>query len=138
MQKMSNTRIYRIWKMMKHRCNCTSYDNYKYYGARGIKVCEEWANSFQTFYEWSIANGYTEELTLDRIDVNGNYEPNNCRWATRKEQMNNTRFNHFATLNGCTKSLAEWAEIYGIKPATIRKRFQRGWSVEKAITTPAR
>ena len=123
---------------MKRRCNCSSYDGYKHYGGRGIAVCEEWKNNFQAFYEWSMANGYTDELTIDRIDVNGNYEPSNCRWVTRKVQSNNTRVNHFVTLNGCTKTLAEWAEEYGIKQDTMYHRLNRGWSIEQAITTPIR
>lgn len=137
-KSLSYTRIHHIWRMMRHRCNCTSYDSYKHYGGRGIKVCEEWENSFQRFYEWATVNGYTDELTIDRIDVNGNYEPSNCRWVTRKVQCNNRRDNHFVTLNGCTKSLAEWADTYGIKRDTISHRIIRGWDIERAVTTPVK
>ena len=136
MHKMSNTRIHRIWRMMKHRCNCTTYDSYKHYGGRGIKVCEEWQSSFQNFYEWAVANGYSDNLTIDRKDANGNYEPSNCRWVSMTDQANNRRNNHLVTLNGCTKTLAEWAEAYGIKRDTISHRLIRGWSIERAITTP--
>ena len=107
--KISNKRLYRIWGTMRHRCQNPKRKDYKYYGARGIKVCEEWGD-FSTFYEWAINNGYNDTLTLDRVDANGNYEPSNCKWATMKEQGNNKTNNHLITYNGETKTIAQWAE----------------------------
>ena len=91
---LSNTRLCRIWRNMKQRCYNPKTINYQYYGAKGVTVCEEWKESFTSFYEWSISNGYQENLTIDRIDPFGNYEPSNCRWSTYKEQAKNQRKHH--------------------------------------------
>ena len=129
------TRIYQIWKGMRERCYTKTCSIYKNYGARGITICEEWSD-FNVFKEWALKNGYADDLSIDRIDVNGNYEPSNCKWATMKEQANNTRNNHFLTLNGERKTISQWAEKTGLRSATIASRVRRGWSVEDALTKP--
>ena len=131
----THTRIYRAWQDMKNRCYNPKTDTYRTHGARGITVCPEWLNDFQAFYGWAISNGYSDNLTLDRVDTNGNYEPSNCRWATPKEQSNNKRNNHYITYNGRKQTLQQWADETGIKQGTIGARLKRGWSIEKALGT---
>lgn len=136
--KMINTRLYTIWRGMRQRCNNVNSCSYQNYGGRGISICEEW-NDFMKFYKWSINNGYEEHLTIDRIDNNGNYEPNNCRWVTRKKQGNNNRHNHYLTYKGETKTMSEWSDITGIEYRTLRSRINSyHWSIEKALETPIR
>ena len=127
------TRLYNIWKTMRERCNTKTNKSYKYYGARGIKVCKEW-DDFAIFKEWATTHGYEPTLTIDRIDVDGNYEPDNCRWATYKAQSRNKRNNRKLTFNGASKTMSEWSEITGIKVATIWARLHKGWSVEDALS----
>ena len=133
----SDKRLHSIWKNMKTRCNNSNYDKYQYYGGKGVSVCEEWLGSYDTFKEWAIGNGYTDSLTLERIDVNGNYCPDNCKWVTRKEQANNRTTNHFLTYNGETKTAQAWADQTGLDICTILRRIKTGWSIEKALSTPA-
>lgn len=131
------TRLYRIWNNMKDRCYNEKCAEYYCYGGRGIKVCDEWLHDFIAFYNWSMDNGYRDDLTIDRKDVNGNYCPENCRWATLKDQLNNTSRNHRITYNGETHTMAEWAEITGINYKTICSRIcDRKWDEIRAITTP--
>ena len=134
------TRIYRIYIGMKQRCyneNCPSYDRY---GGRGITVCDEWRGryGFHHFYDWSMENGYTDELSIDRIDNDGNYSPKNCRWVDRFVQNNNFSRNRNYTYNGETHSLSVWGRIRpnGLNYETLRSRLRDGWSVEKAFSEP--
>ena len=108
------------------------------YYVRGISVCDEWRDNFDSFYEWSIANGYSQILSLDRIDNNKGYSPDNCRWATPKQQTNNTSKNVIMTMNGVSHTLAEWSEITGINQFTLYGRKRAGWSDEKALKTTSR
>lgn len=129
------TRLYRIWLNMRQRCNNRRDQDYPYYGGRGIKVCKEWDN-YAAFHDWAMKNGYADHLTLDRINNNGDYCPENCRWATRKEQARNTRQNHFITFNGKIMTIAEWAEYLGVSSTVLRTRLYRGWPIERALTRP--
>lgn len=123
----SHTRLYKIHNNMKDRCcNCNSKD-YPLYGGRGIKVCEEWLD-FQGFYKWAMNNKYNDTLTIDRIDVNGNYEPSNCRWVNMKTQQNNKRNNVYLTHNNKTQTMSQWADELGISVHTIHTRHRKGWS----------
>ena len=131
---VSGTRLYIIWQGMKQRCYDASCNCYPRYGGRGVTICEEWRNGSEAFQAWALSHGYREDLTIDRIDVNGNYEPGNCRWATWKEQANNTRRNRYITYNEVTHTLTEWADIFGINYGTLRSRLDNGWSVERALT----
>jgi len=132
---MTGTKLYRVWKGMRDRCNKENSCNYFRYGARGIRVCEEWQgdNGFQNFYDWSMENGYKNGLWIDRIDNNGNYEPSNCKWSTPKEQGNNRRVTVYYTIDGVSKTASQWSEISGVRPSVIRSRIYRGWDVKKAV-----
>lgn len=130
---LSQTRIYKIYYKILDRCNKESDPAYKDYGERGIKNEFE---SFDHFYEWSMNNGYNEELTIDRIDNDGNYSPFNCRWTTNVEQQHNKRNTRWITFEGKTQSLAKWAEEYSIPSYTLTDRLNRGWILEDALTLP--
>lgn len=136
----SKSRLFPIWQSIKQRCENPSNHAYDRYGGRGIMVCKEWSNSFISFEHWAYENGYNEnaergECTIDRIDVNGNYEPSNCRWITSKKQQSNKRSNVFLDFRGESLTVAEWARRTGLSHSTILGRMKRGWSVEKALTT---
>lgn len=130
-----NKRLLSIWKHMIKRCEDQAVREYKNYGARGIVVCDAWHN-YPTFKDWAINNGYEKILTLDRINVNGNYCPENCRWITQKAQANNMRTNRLLTYNGETHTMSEWADIMDIPYQRLDSRMYRGWSVERALTEP--
>ena len=137
---LSSTNIYKVLIAIKGRCKNPNNQSYFRYGGRGITLCQEWdgEDGFKNFYEWSMENGYAPGLTIDRIDNNKGYSPDNCRWATQKVQMNNNSRNRYVTINGETHSLTEWAEIKGICIGTVRDRLKRGWSEIDAITKPIR
>lgn len=134
----SDSRLYGCWLDMKQRCYNSNNDDYHTHGGKGVTVCQEWQgeNGAKNFIEWSIANGYRDDLTLDRIDNNGNYCPENCRWADAVTQANNRSTNHLITYNGKTQTMKQWAIEYNIPYCTLQMRIVRGWSVEKALTTP--
>lgn len=132
---MTHTRLYRTWCNMKGRCYRKTMKRYNMYGGRGIKVCDEWKKSFICFADWALTNGYQDNLTIDRIDVNGNYEPNNCRWVSNLEQQSNRTNNRFIKYKGETKTLSEWARLFNLKNKTLEKRINKGWSLEKAFNT---
>ena len=123
-KKTGKERISKIWSDMRYRCNNKNCNIYKNYGGRGIKVCEEW-NVFENFYNWSIENGYSDNLSIDRIDVNGDYEPSNCRWATYTQQLNNTRRSTYITYKGETHTISEWARIKDLEPRLICERLYK-------------
>ena len=138
----SHTRLYGIWCAMKRRCYDPKNARYNSYGARGIVVCEEWKNSYETFYNWAISNGYDENAprgmcTIERKDVNKNYCPENCIWATNKEQANNTRTNRIITIDGVSRTISQWAEYTGLRASCISTRINKlGWSEYDAVMTP--
>jgi hypothetical protein len=131
----ANTRLFGLWRGILTRCNNPNRSDYKYYGGRGITVCDEWLHDFQAFYDWAMANGYEEHLTIDRIDVNGNYCPENCRWVTMQKQSENKSNRRIILAFGETLSLTQWANRTGISKSTIKSRIEKlGWSNEKALT----
>ena len=134
--KKGRTRLYRIWVDMKQRCDNPNYIGYKYWGGKGVTICEQW-RVFANFHKWAHDNGYNDDLTIDRIRSDGNYEPNNCRWATYKEQANNLSSNRYITIDNECLSIAEWCKRYNISKASVYRRIKNyGWSFKDAITTP--
>ena len=130
---LTNTRLYTEWLNMRRRCND---EKNKHYGARGISVCKEWSE-FNIFAQWAVFNGYNDKLTIERIDVNGNYEPRNCKWIAPVEQHLNRTDSHRITAFGITKTIKEWSNSSGIKYDTIERRINAyGWRAEDAVTVP--
>lgn len=119
------TRLYSIWKDMRRRCNNENRKQYCDYGGRGITVCEEW-NDFEAFRNWALRNGYTDQLTIDRKDNDGNYEPSNCRWVTPSVQNLNTRQNANVEIDGVTKTVTEWARENGLNVRSVLWRYEQG------------
>lgn len=132
---MYETRVYRIWSAMKSRCNSPQNINYPNYGGRGIKVCDEWYD-FNQFMKWAYSSGYKDFLTLDRINVNGNYSPSNCRWADAKTQANNRRNNNKIKVGGIEMTFTQLAREKGMHPSTLYSRIRKGMSIAEAIETP--
>jgi hypothetical protein len=134
---MSGSNIYEVWNSMKMRCHNKKDHAYKNYGGRGIKVCKEWLESFESFYK-DMGN-VPKDLTLDRINNNKGYYKENCRWATMREQANNRRTNHLMTYKGKTQNMKQWAVEVGIKYETLLRRINNyNWSIEEALTTKIR
>lgn len=116
---VTHPQLMNVWQTMKSRCNNQNREKYKDYGARGIKLCEEWEHSAESFCKWALDNGYKEGLQIDRIDNDGNYEPSNCRWVSAKQNSRNRRNTVYLTVNGVIKCVAEWCETVNISPYTI-------------------
>ena len=133
----TKTHLFRVWSHMRERCTRERHEYYSNYGGRGIDVCEEWSE-FLPFKEWALSSGYKDGLTIDRIDNDMGYSPDNCRWATMREQQNNKRSNRVLVYNGKKYTLTQLAEEFGIKKTTLKERLNAGWSVEKSVETPIR
>lgn len=130
----TNSRLYRIYNGMKNRCYNQKQQSYENYGGRGITICEEWLESFTAFEEWSLSHGYADDLSIDRIDNNGDYSPKNCRWVTRTEQNENTRRNHLVTIGDRTQPLSAWVRERGLNYHTVSFRIhQKHMSPEQAL-----
>ena len=134
---MSHTRLHNIWLAMRQRCEKPNCSTYGKYGARGVRVCSEW-NTFENFRDWSFANGYESDLTIDRIDPCGNYEPSNCRWVTQKIQQNNRSNNVYLTYKDNTLSIIEWSEVMKIPLHILYDRYYRGWETDRIFEQPIR
>ena len=136
----TNKSLYSRLSSLKQRCYDKKNSRYKNYGARGIKVCDEWLgkNGSENFIRWALQNGYDDDLTIDRIDVNGDYCPENCRWITNKEQASNKTTNVFVFYNGDKKTIREWSLILKVNEDTLYRRKKKGWCDKKIIETPIR
>ncbi|WP_288745778.1 hypothetical protein [uncultured Enterococcus sp.] len=133
--KSNKERLYQTWKNMRQRCNNPKRPDFKRYGGRGIRVCNEWSD-YSNFRTWALSNGYDDSLSIDRINVNGNYEPSNCRWADNYVQANNVRTNRIITFQNIQYTMAEFAKKLNISYSTLQHRIERGWSIEQIVDTP--
>ncbi|HSW35847.1 MAG TPA: hypothetical protein VLH18_04500 [Candidatus Limnocylindrales bacterium] len=131
----SKTPLYSVWNSMKGRCYNPSDAGFRDYGGRGITVCGEW-QEFEPFMEWALKSGYRKGLTIERVDNNGNYEPQNCKWIPRSEQSANRRTNRYLKFRGNLKTMAQWSRDLGINYDTLKDRLNNGWPVERALTVP--
>jgi len=137
-KEKTSSKLYSIWHGMKCRCNTTSSGAYGRYGAKGIAICAEWNDDFTSFYDWALSHGYSPLLTIDRIDGSKGYSPENCRWATIKQQMNNVKYNVVLKKGNESHTIAEWSEILGIKAHNLYQRKYKGWDDERILNTPVK
>ena len=128
-----HSRLYRIWSNMKTRCFNPNDPHFPRWGGRGITVCDEWKDNFQAFFDWAMSHGYEDHLTIDRIDNEVGYSPENCRWISWEEQNRNKRNVRFITYNGKTQTIGQWTKELNLGKETIRERLKRGWSETEAI-----
>lgn len=133
---LHGTRLYKIYHHMKQRCYDSGNSRYKNYGGRGIKICQEWLSDFKNFYNWALENGYKENLSIERIDVNGNYCPENCKWIPMIEQYKNKTNNIIVEYKGEKKILSEWCKELNLRYSIVHRRLNDGWDVEKAFFKP--
>lgn len=131
---MTGTRIYRMWQNMKSRCNNPNASKFYLYGGKGIKVCDEWKNNFINFYNWATNNGYKDTLTIDRINSDKNYEPNNCKFATYEEQNSHLKSTILITYKNETHTIKEWSKITGLSVDCLSARYLRKWSIKRLLT----
>ena len=134
--KKERKRLKSIYNGMRLRCYNENNVNYKYYGGKGVTICDEWLLSFENFFDWAINNGYNENLTIDRIDSEKEYSPDNCKWSTKKEQAYNRSMSVRLTLNGRTMYMTEWAEELEIDKKILSWRYNNGWSDEEILSRP--
>ena len=138
---LSHSRLYRVYAHMKNRCYNEASPNFKYYGARGIRVCDEWLgeNGFLNFYNWATNNGYDENLSIDRVNVDGNYEPSNCKWSNNVEQANNKRNNHYVYYNGNKVTVSQLSRLININRDVLYDRINNlQWCLDRVVNTPVR
>ena len=132
---LSKHPLYKTWQNMRNRCSNPKATKYELYGGRGISVCDQWQTDFMSFYNWALASGWSPGLSIDRINPNEGYSPQNCRWATHFEQNDHLRSNHMVTYQGKTQPVYAWARELGMHPNTLGERLRRGWSIDRAFGT---
>lgn len=135
---LAHTKLYAVWLNMRNRCYNENVRAYARYGARGITVCDEWKDEFIPFMRWALSHGWNESLQIDRIDNNGQYCPDNCRFVTRSENVRNREVSEKITFNGETHHIVEWAKILGVSVTALHNRRVRGWSKDKIFTVPVK